>query len=126
MLLLLAAIGSFLPVSGREQVAIAQPMLVAQSVLNTASSLPLARMSECREGTVYVGWSAGVTAGAITIESAVDDTYGGTWAPITTITYASGAPKQELVQLTGVYWGFRTRISTVLAGGTVNTWLVCN
>lgn len=111
---------------GREVVAIQQPLLVAQTALNTSSVLPAGRFRECREATVYVGWSTGTTSGAVAIETAVDETYVGTWAPLATVTYTAGAPKQEIVQLTGTLWGFRTRISTVLAGGNVSTWLVCN
>lgn len=108
-----------------ESTVVAQRMLNARSALNTTSVIG-GPMANCRESAVYVDWGTGTASGAVTIESAVDANYTGTWAPLIVVTFSATAPKQDIVQITGVHWAIRTRISTVLAGGTVNTWLVCN
>lgn len=104
----------------------AQKLLSAKSTLNAAALVGSSYMGQCRETAIYVDWGTGVASGAVQIETAVDDNYTGTWAPLQLVTFAAAAPKQDVVQITGVHWAIRTRISTVLAGGTVNTWIVCN
>lgn len=99
----------------------------AQSADETASdAVGSAYMSQCRETAIYVDWLTGVTSGVMQVESSVGDAYAGTWAPLATVTFAGTAPNQDLVQITGVHWALRTRISTVVVGGLVSTWLVCN
>lgn len=83
-------------------------------------------MANCQESAVYIDWSTGVTAGGVTIETAVDQNYTGTWAPLIVVAFSSTAPRQDVVQITGVHWAIRSRISTNMTGGTVTTWLVCN
>lgn len=112
-------------VRASEQTVTSRQLLVAKSALN-ASVADGGRMANCRESAVYVDWGVNVTSGAVTVESAVDQNYTGTWAPLVVVTFSATAPKQDVVQITGVHWSIRTRISTVLAGGTVNSWLVCN
>jgi hypothetical protein len=102
--------------------AISQPLLVAQSVDETAVATPeVFKYSGCQRTTHYVSWGTGVTAGVVEIETADDPSYTGTWAPIATVTYASGAPRQSYVYVEGSYEAFRHRISTAVAGGTVST-----
>lgn len=108
-----------------EQTVTARQLLVAKSALNTAVA-DGGHMANCRESAIYLDWGTGVTSGAVTIETAVDQNYTGTWAPLLVQAFAATAPKQDVVQITGIHWAIRTRISTVLAGGVVNTWLVCN
>jgi hypothetical protein len=62
----------------------------------------------------------------VTIESSFSDTYTGVWAPLAVVPFAATAPKQDLVQITGVHLNLRARVSTVLAGGVVDVWFVCN
>lgn len=102
-----------------------QNLLSAASALNAASAISPAFMPRCRETAIYVQWSAGVASGAVKVESADDPNYTGTWAPLATDTFAT-ASSEDIIQITGVHAAIRTRISTVLAGGTVSTSLVCN
>ncbi len=72
--------------------------------------------------THIVEWSTGVTAGVVEIEGCHSSaSYAGTWAPITTFTYASGAPKAEYVFSPALFPHIRHRISTAIANGTVTT-----
>ncbi len=72
--------------------------------------------------THTVEWDATVTAGVVQIEgNNVSATYSGTWAPIATVTYTSGAPKSEYVFSAAIFQFFRHRISTAVANGTVTT-----
>jgi len=102
-------------------------LLSAQSVDETASTaLTPTSVAHIRELAVYVSWGTGVTAGVVQIETADDPAYAGTWAPLATVTYASGAPKQDIVQITGVALYVRARISTAIANGTVTVRAVGN
>lgn len=82
-------------------------------------------MGQCRESAIYVVWGAGTNAGVFTIESAHDNTYTGTWAPLATVTW-SAASKQDIVQITGVHMALRARISTTVTGGTASAFFICN
>ncbi len=104
----------------------AQLLATASAANATGTVVGPAFMARCQQTAIYIDWGTGVASGAVTIESAVDNNYAGTWAPLFTDTFVSGAPKQDILQITGVHWAIRTRISTVIAGGTVNSWLVCD
>lgn len=118
--------------------AIAQPLLATEnakatrqlltnaSALNTAGNVGAADMPQCRETATYLSWSTGTASGAVTMESSYDSAYTGTWAPLQVVTFSGTAPKQDLVQITGIHLNLRARVSTVLAGGTVSVWQVCN
>jgi len=100
-------------------------LLNAQSAGGTSVVASAADMVRCRETAVYVIWSAGTSAGAVTIETADQDAFAGTWAPEQVVTW-SAANKEDIYQITGVHRAVRTRISTAIVGGTVSTWIVCN
>ena len=105
---------------------IATPLLVAQSATSaTAVPVGAAYMSRCRETAVYIQWSAGTSAGVVTVESADNQNYAGTWASLGTKTW-SAASSEDLVQITGIHGAIRTRISTTITGGTVSTFMLCN
>lgn len=112
-------------VSATEVTGTDQNLLVNQANNNTAVGVGSSFMSRCRESAVYIVWGAGTGAGAVTVESAHDPNYSGTWAPLATVTWTA-ASKQDIVQITGVHRNLRTRISTLVTGGTVSTVLVCN
>lgn len=120
--------GYCVTVSASEVAVVSQTqMLAAQSVDETASTaIGSGFMSRCRESAVYVEWATGVTSGVVQVESARNAAYTGTWAPLATVTFAGTAPNSDLVQITGIHSAIRTRISTVVAGSTVSTWLTCN
>lgn len=83
-------------------------------------------MTNCRESAVYVSWLTGVASGVVTVESADNTGYTGTWASLAVVTYASGAPKEDIVQITGIHGALRARISTAVTGQGVTVRLVCN
>lgn len=103
--------------------------LNAQTALNaTHTPTGSGMMSRCRESAVYIVWSTGVTSGAVTVESAHDAAYTGTWASEAVVTFSGTAPKQDIVQITGIHAALRSRISTVVAGsgGSVSSYIHCN
>ncbi|MBI4916883.1 MAG: hypothetical protein HY825_13630 [Acidobacteria bacterium] len=70
------------------------------------------------DNLVFVAWSAGCSAGVVTIETAETAAYAGTWAPLTTVSW-SAASKTDVVQIIGPIGVIRARISTAVVGGTV-------
>jgi hypothetical protein len=82
-------------------------------------------MPRCRESAIYIQWSAGTGAGGVTVETAHDPNYTGTWAPLATVAWAA-ASKEDVVQVTGIHAALRARISTTVTGGTVSVFATCN
>jgi hypothetical protein len=102
------------------------PMLAAASALNaTGTVIGPGFMPRCRESVIYLVWGAGVGSGGVTVETAHDPNYTGTWAPLVVVPW-SAASHEDVVQITGIHGAIRTRISTVLAGGTIDSWILCN
>jgi hypothetical protein len=101
-----------------------QKLLSAQSALNDKGTVPdvFGTLGLTRT-THIVKWGTGVSAGAVIIEVADDSTYTGTWAPVATITYASGSPKADYAYVEGHYGSIRHRIATAVVGGTVDTFI---
>jgi len=89
-------------------------LLINKTALNESGSIQL--HGGQLEVTVYVIWSGVLTAGAVTVETADETSYTGTWAALATVPFTSGG-KQDVVALTGAYRAIRARISTALAGG---------
>lgn len=90
------------------------------SALDTLSDeIGPVEMANINELTFYVVGSAGVVSGAVQAEESHASGYTGTWAP-------NGAAKTVVattvgtIKVTGVANVARVRISTVLAGGTVD------
>lgn len=78
-----------------------------------------------REHTFYIVGSAGVAAGAVQIETAPSQDYGGTWAPLgnaVTVVASTAA----IVQVTGALLAVRARVSTNISSGTVSVVYVGN
>lgn len=67
---------------------------------------------------LYVAWSAGCSAGVVTIETASDPDYTGRWAPLYSENW-SAASIQDIIQISGALEAIRARISTPISGGTV-------
>ena len=84
-----------------------------------AVSVPTAGNENVREHMFYITGSTGVTAGAVTLETAPTVDYAGTWGTITT---AVTVPAEETtpVSVRGLYLAVRARISTDVVGGTVS------
>ncbi len=75
--------------------------------------------------TIYIIGSAGVSAGAIQLETADDVNYAGTWAAIgSPVTVVASA--EVIAQATGVFKAIRARISTAIVGGTCTVKLYVN
>lgn len=106
-----------------ETLHVSVPLLLDVSALNAAGAYRLD--GRTREVSVYVRFGAGTTGGAVTVETAYDHTWSGTWAALTTITWAE-ANREHVVQMTGAIRAIRARVSTAIAGGTVSAWLVAN
>lgn len=98
--------------------AINQKILVAKTSSGAKAQTPRAFKHASTRGTTHViQWPTGVTSGVVEIETADDPDYAGTWAPVSTVTFAGTAPKEDYVYVPGVYSAFQHRISTVVAGG---------
>lgn len=91
----------------------------------TSTVLGPAILSSVRDGCFYVTFSAGVTAGVVTLEGAPHDTYSGTWANLATVSW-SAADRTHRVNYTGCHACLRARISTAVDGGTVSVDFVGN
>lgn len=78
-----------------------------------------------REHTLYITGSAGISAGAVQLETAPSPDYTGTWAalgsPVTAV-----ASSVAVAQVTGCFGALRARISTTVVGGTVDVDLFSN
>jgi hypothetical protein len=121
-------IGGMLPartVHATEVTATSQHLLTAASANNAAVVIGPGFMPRCRETAIYIVWGAGVGSGGVTIESAHDPNYTGTWAPLAVVAWTA-ASKEDIIQITGVHDAIRTRISTVIGGGTIDSYAVCN
>lgn len=67
---------------------------------------------------IAIVWSAGGSAGVLSIEEADDDTYAGTWSVITTVTQAA-ASSEDFVHISGGVRAIRARLTTGVTSGTV-------
>ena len=91
----------------------------------TAVKVLVASDTGVREHTFYIIGSAGVSAGAVQIETAMSDTYAGTWAPLgAAITVGNNTV--QIVQVTGALDWVRARISSNITNGTVTVEYVGN
>lgn len=113
------------PLRAEERPIVGAALQTAVTTQNAAATIGSGMMSRCRETAIYIEWSAAVTAGAVVVESAFNEAYAGTWANLATVNWVS-ATRVDIVQITGVHGALRTRVSTTITGGTVNTWVVCN
>lgn len=100
-------------------------VLTAQSAANVEGIIRRGQASAIRELTVYVVFSAGVTAGAVVIEAAHDPTYAGTWSNLGTVNWAA-ASRVHHVSITGVHLAIRIRISSAIVGGTIDAYAIGN
>src|SRR4051794_21326651 len=100
--------------------AISSRLLDAASTLATKVAASLNRLGLV-ETTHHISWSTGVSVGEVTIETADDVDYTGTWAPVAVITFAGTAPKQDYARVQGTYGAIRHRLSVAVTGGTVTT-----
>ncbi len=99
--------------------AAAQPLFVTiQDAQTTGNGTAIDRRGDT-EFVFFVEWSAGVTAGVITIEEAAETSYTGTWSSLTTATFAVADSTEAVHLTTAAYGALRARISTTVLNGTV-------
>lgn len=103
--------------------------VLSRKVLHSAATTGNGAVADfkglCKNLTLYVDGSAGISAGAVQLETASDPAYAGTWAAIgspVTVT----ASTSKIVQQAGVFGAVRARISTNVTGGTVTVTLFAN
>lgn len=99
---------------------IAQRMLDAASQIGETGAATLKRLG-CTDTTHLIKWSDGVTVGEVTIETADDEAYADTWAPLMVVTFSGTAPKQDYVRIPGTYPVIRHRITVPVDAGTVTS-----
>jgi hypothetical protein len=101
-------------------------LIDAASASNTAGTVGEGVGAQLREAAFNIAWGTSVSAGVVKIEAAPTAAYTGTWATLATVTYVSGSPLVDIVQVSGCAGAYRARISTAISGGTVTVTFVGN
>lgn len=100
-----------------------QPLITDGIIIETEGHISVQDASSLKEIAFYIEFTTGANAGVVKIETARENEYGGTWAVLSTITYAA-APAVQYVAITGIFRAVRARISTAIGGGgAVNVWM---
>lgn len=98
-------------------------IMTAKSALNAVSDeVGPTDLGNTRDVIYFIVGGAGVASGAVQVESAHVKAYAGTWAPegaAITVT----ADTVKILRVSGAGFTSRVRISTVLAGGTVDVYV---
>ncbi len=95
------------------------PQLTLQPAASSGSGDVLAFQAPFSvELKFFVEWSAGLSAGVVTIEQARSASYAGTWSPIAVLNF-QGSLAVDTVYVSGIFAALRARISSNLIGGTV-------
>jgi hypothetical protein len=101
-------------------------LITLQDAKATGNGLALAIPPGITKHLFYVSAATGVTAGAITFESASDPNYAGTWAALPSYTDPTPgkvnpltvvADNEKLYSYEGPLAAVRARISTTISGG---------
>lgn len=108
------------------EVATARRFILQKAASSTGNGTPAKLDGGAREHSIYIQTSAGVSAGAVQLETAEDSAYAGTWAPLGSPVTVPAASSETVVQVTGAFGAIRARISTGISGGTVSVFLVAN
>jgi len=90
------------------------PMIVAAT---TGSGTIIACPSSFRNHNFMITGAAGVTSGAVQVETSNDPADAGTWAPLTASPTTVVATSDVLVSYIGILNFVRARVSTTIAGG---------
>jgi len=86
-----------------------------QAAATTGSGVVVAPPFTFRNHNIMITGLAGVTSGAVSIETSNDPNDAATWALAATAVTVTTA--DLLTQLTGIFMFIRARISTTIAGG---------
>ena len=97
-----------------------------QNAATTGNGTAVDFEGQLRELAIYIIWSAGVSAGAIQVETADATDYTGTWSALHPAPVTFTASKQDTVMISGILKALRARISTNIVGGTVTVKLYAN
>lgn len=88
-----------------------------QVAVTTGNGTAVRTNGRAAHHVVYVEFSAGVSAGVVTIEEASDGAFAGTWSKIADVAFVANAA--VAVHFYGCHLAVRARISTNIVGGTV-------
>jgi hypothetical protein len=103
--------------------AYAQPPVRGTVVLQDAAAMGNGSVFVAGIGTVapslWVEWSAGTSAGTVTIEEAAVSDYAGTWASIIDVDWVAASATDAVHLPAANYAVLRARISSNIVGGTV-------
>ena len=100
-----------------------QKLLDAVSANGTTGAVNV--LGQAREHAVYVEYGAGVSAGEVTVETASEKAFSGTWDVLTVIAWAA-ASRSHSYRTTGAYGAIRVRVTSAIVGGTVTVTYVGN
>jgi len=103
--------------------AIFEKVIAAQSALNTTGGIGAGKTSGRLAIAAYAVFSATTTAGVVTIETAPNAEWAGTWASIGTLTWTV-ANDVKYLRADGPVGAIRARISTAIGVGTVDVYLL--
>ena len=92
----------------------AGPTVTLQSGATTGSGTAIDFKGKVKLITIYIQWHAACTGGAVVIDTADTSGYAGTWAVLTTQTYAAGT--QVVVNIVAPLNAIRARISPNVTG----------
>lgn len=99
----------------------AEGPITLQSAATTGNGNSIISNGATANLAISIDWSAGCSAGAVTIEHASHAAYAGTWSSLAVVAW-SAAGRQDVVQILGITGVIRARISTTIVGGTVSVY----
>lgn len=102
-----------------------EKVISAQAAFNTAGGIGAAKTSGRAFVAMYVVFGAGTGAGVVTLETAPNAEFTGTWASLGTATW-SVANDVKYVRADGPVGAIRARISTAVTGGTADVYLLAS
>lgn len=91
-----------------------------QSAATTGNGKAIAIPNTFDRHQVSIKGSAGISAGAVQIETADSFDYTGTWTPVSGGPITAVANEEIVVNFNGLYRAIRARISTDIVGGTID------
>jgi hypothetical protein len=100
-------------------------LINAQSAQDTVGNVGISEAAQMTEYGIDVVFNGTAAGGAVVIEAAHTPDFAGTWAVLSTVTFAA-ANKCHHVAITGVFRTLRARISSAITGGTVSVYLTGN
>lgn len=99
-------------------------LLTDASALNTKSTPTRGDddLSNIKDPCVYIRHSDAAATGVVTVETAYDPDYAGTWKSLGTSN--ASANTEDRIALTGAFKYIRARVSTAYTAGNASAWLV--